>query len=87
MKKLLILSTILTVFFLLPIDAEAQCAMCKATAEQSDEVGLNMGILYLFLMPYMIVASIAFFWWRNKKKEEDIPNHGTSVFDSVAKMN
>ena len=56
------------------LDTEAQCAMCKATAEQGDQVGLNLGILYLFLMPYTIVATIAFFWWRNRKKEEDMSN-------------
>ncbi|MGK0391005.1 MAG: hypothetical protein ACI94Y_003765 [Maribacter sp.] len=71
-----ILATILLfiIAIILPFDVEAQCAMCKATAEQSDQVGLNMGILYLFLMPYTIVATIAFFWWRNRKKESEISN-------------
>lgn len=70
------------------MDAEAQCAMCKATAEQSDQVGLNLGILYLFLMPYTIVATIAFFWWRNRKKEEEMMAKGNETgFGSVASMN
>ena len=77
-----ILTTILflMIAMMLPLETEAQCAMCKATAQQSDQVGLNMGILYLFLMPYTIVATIAFFWWRNRKKEDEMGD-----FD--AKMN
>ena len=47
---------------LLPWDADAQCAMCKAvseTGEGSDGVyvaaGLNNGILYLMGVPYILL--------------------------------
>lgn len=83
-KSFIIITSLLTISLLLPLDVEAQCAMCKATAEQSDQVGLNLGILYLFLMPYTIVATLAFFWWRNKKKEEEITSTG---FGTNASMN
>ena len=78
-KYILVTMLLLIIAIILPLDAEAQCAMCKATAEQSDQVGLNLGILYLFLMPYTIVGTIAFFWWRNRKKEEDISNFNPSM--------
>lgn len=47
----------------------AQCAMCKATAESSvaeaskAATGLNIGIAYLFLMPYLLVAVIGYIWY------------------------
>lgn len=53
----------------------AQCAMCKASSEANlkagggDPKGLNAGILYMLMLPYLLVASIGFWWWRNRKKE------------------
>lgn len=62
-------------FILLPTLLNAQCAMCRATVEnnfsQGELVvgsGLNMGILYLFLAPYLVIGVIAYFWYRNSKK-------------------
>lgn len=70
MKKVIILTILFMVFgFCLSEEVMAQCAMCKATAEQGDQSGLNLGILYLFLAPYLIVGTIGYFWWRNRKKE------------------
>jgi hypothetical protein len=55
----------------------AQCAMCRASVENnvsngdtSIGAGLNNGILYLFLMPYLIAAAIGFFWYRAAKKKK-----------------
>lgn len=59
---------------LIPELHQAQCAMCAAVAETSKEngssaaIGLNNGILYLFLTPYLLVAAILFFWLRARKK-------------------
>lgn len=53
----------------------AQCAMCKATSESNlnagggDPKGLNTGILYIFLMPYILVGSMGLWWWYNRKSE------------------
>lgn len=54
----------------------AQCAMCRASVENnvsngdtSIGAGLNSGILYLFLMPYLIAGVIGFFWYRAAKKK------------------
>lgn len=53
----------------------AQCAMCRATLEANVSNGaettlsgnLNVGILYLFAAPYLIVAAVAYFWYRNSR--------------------
>jgi hypothetical protein len=52
----------------------AQCAMCRATLENNvsnGEIGmagsLNLGILYLFAMPYLVVAFVAFVWYRKSR--------------------
>ncbi len=57
-------------------DLMAQCAMCRATVESTVSNGrsvvasdLNFGILYLLMAPYLIVASIAYLWYRNSKRE------------------
>ena len=56
-------------------DAMAQCAMCSASVENSISdggrdfgAGLNQGILYLMLAPYVLIASIGYAWYRNSKK-------------------
>ncbi len=57
--------------------AHAQCAMCRASVENNVSngettigAGLNNGILYLFVMPYLIAAVIGFLWYRTAKKKK-----------------
>jgi len=57
-------------------DLMAQCAMCRGTVESTVSNGrsiiasdLNLGILYLLLIPYLVVASIGYLWYRNSKQE------------------
>ena len=49
---------------------DAQCAMCKAVVE-SGEVGMaegvNSGITYLMVFPYILVGLLFFFIYRYKK--------------------
>ncbi len=54
----------------------AQCAMCRGVVESTVSNGrsivasdLNIGILYLLVIPYLIVASIGYLWYRNSKVE------------------
>lgn len=56
---------ILALVFLFPGFAEAQCAMCKESAEStlkndpsSIARGLNSGILYLMAVPYLAIMFI-----------------------------
>lgn len=62
---------------LLSTELTAQCAMCKGAAETNlkqgggDPQGLNNGILYMLMLPYLLVGTIGFWWWRNRKKEQE----------------
>lgn len=49
----------------------AQCAMCRAVVEQGGEEvaeGINSGIVYLMIFPYLIAAVSIYFLYRNWKK-------------------
>ncbi|MDX1628681.1 MAG: hypothetical protein R3345_08275 [Fulvivirga sp.] len=63
-------------------EALAQCAMCRATVENNVSngemgiaAGLNLGILYLFIMPYLLIGLVAFFWYRNSKSNAKKQQH------------
>lgn len=66
-----------TLFLLLVGSAQsllAQCAMCRATVENNVSYGetslasgLNLGILYLFVAPYLVIGVIAFFWYKKSR--------------------
>ncbi|MBE0422732.1 MAG: hypothetical protein IBX66_02225 [Lutibacter sp.] len=69
--------TLLSIIFLFFIQlASAQCAMCKAVVESGrpeEAEGLNSGILYLMVFPYILVGALFFIIIRNKiagKKKE-----------------
>jgi hypothetical protein len=63
-KKYYFIFFILVVFVFFPNIAEAQCAMCKATVESSQGQknsvagGINQGIIYLMIVPYLLMAFI-----------------------------
>lgn len=62
---------ILIALMLLPLFAEAQCAMCKAVAETADggsaAAGLNSGIIYLMAIPYVLMGAVGYALYRHKK--------------------
>ncbi len=60
----------------------SQCAMCKAVVESDLEsggktaLGINNGILYLMIIPYLLIALVGFFIYKNyKKNSSSIENH------------
>jgi hypothetical protein len=61
-----------------PKAAEAQCPMCRMSAESNlanggtAGKGLNRGILLMFAMPYVMVGTIGYLWYRNRRKEEEV---------------
>ena len=69
-KKVIYLS--LVFFFLASIDAEAQCALCRAVLEseegQQTAKGINDGIIYLMAIPYVLVGIVGFAVFRLLKK-------------------
>lgn len=52
----------------------AQCAMCKAVIESGNETmaeGINDGITYLMVFPYILVGTLAYFLIRHKRKAQN----------------
>jgi len=53
-------------------ETSAQCAMCKAVAENAQEDGyglangLNSGILYLMGIPYVLLGTLFFVFFRKQ---------------------
>lgn len=77
LRKIFYQSFLVLVFLLIQTNTYAQCAMCRASVENnvsngdtSIGAGLNNGILYLFIMPYLMAAVIGFFWYRAAKKKK-----------------
>ena len=59
------------ILLLIPIDMNAQCAMCRAVLESSGEntlaEGINDGIVYLMAIPYILVGFLFYFVYRKLK--------------------
>lgn len=50
-----------------------QCAMCKAVVESGDQgmaEGVNDGIVYLMIFPYILVAALGYALYRYFKKSK-----------------
>lgn len=73
------------IFMLNVASAAAQCAMCRSTLENNFSngdpgigAGINTGILYLLVLPYLAVLTLGYFWFkssRNAKQELSSGNH------------
>ncbi len=65
------IALLLCVFFIYGVDA--QCPMCRMSAESNLKAGgtaaagLNKGIIYLLIGPYIMISTVAFLWWRNRR--------------------
>lgn len=77
MNRAFIIGLVLIIAFsFLGFDADAQCAMCKASAETSLEEGstkaggINNAIIYLMSFPYLLGGVFVFMWFRNNKKKQ-----------------
>jgi hypothetical protein len=73
LRSLLIFFLLAAFFLLLANDAEAQCAMCKAVAENAQGEsgygianGLNSGILYIMAIPYILLAVLFIGFYRKQ---------------------
>ncbi len=77
-KKFIALFGLLFALQMTPVELPAQCPMCRMSAESNlknggtEGKGLNNGILYMLATPYLIIGGIAYFWWRNRRKEEEV---------------
>lgn len=64
---------IFLVLIFLPDFAQAQCSMCRAVleseADQSTAEGINDGILYLMIFPYLLIGGVGYFIYRSRKNK------------------
>ena len=59
---------------LISLTSSAQCAMCKAVVEGGNETmaeGVNDGITYLMVFPYILVGVLFYFLYKHKKGLEN----------------
>jgi hypothetical protein len=76
--KIILPVVVLFALLILPEVVNAQCPMCRMTAESNlanggnEGQGLNNGILYMLLTPYVLIGVIAFVWRRNRRTEEEL---------------
>jgi hypothetical protein len=73
MKKALTYVIVVLLVAILVNQADAQCAMCRATAESATEnvdkgigEGLNGGIVYLMVLPYLLLGTVLLVFFRKK---------------------
>ena len=54
------------------VPLEAQCAMCRAVLESEEggqaAKGINNGIIYLMIFPYLLIGTIGYAIYRSRKK-------------------
>jgi hypothetical protein len=71
------------------VSSLAQCAMCRATLENNYSngnpgvgAGINTGILYLLVMPYLAAMILGYFWYKTSRahaRKNELTNRvGTS---------
>ena len=68
MKKIVVI-----LFFFCVQILSAQCAMCKAVVESGnaeEAEGLNTGIMYLMIFPYVLVGALFYFIFKYKRKNK-----------------
>jgi hypothetical protein len=71
LKRLLFFLLITWFVALYSNHTNAQCAMCKAQLEKRDNAkntGINSGILYLMIFPYVLIGGVAYFWIKSNRK-------------------
>lgn len=77
MAKGIKITLVSVILLLINTAVNAQCAMCRATLENNfsnGELGpaanINLGILYLLIFPYTLVAVVAYFWYKKSKEAQ-----------------
>jgi hypothetical protein len=73
-------------FFLISVlPSAAQCAMCRSTLENNFSAGspgiaagINTGILYLLVLPYLAVLTLGYFWYKSSKNAQQELSNSTA---------
>ena len=63
------------IFIFCSISAEAQCAMCRAVLESEENSqtskGVNNGIMYLMVFPYLLIGAVGYAIYESRKKAKE----------------
>ncbi|MEH6763855.1 hypothetical protein [Aequorivita antarctica] len=69
---------IILLLFVVALPAEAQCAMCRAVLESEEggqtAKGINNGIVYLMIFPYLLIGGVGYAIYRSRKKAHSKEN-------------
>ena len=76
-KVFVFIFSLVALLVLTDVSASAQCALCRSSVEsnRSDDKltkfgnGLNKGILFLMVVPYVLVGTVGFLWYRSSRKK------------------
>jgi len=77
-KILFLFILIIACFLFIDVELIAQCPMCRMSAESNLKnggtaaKGLNNGILYIFVMPYLLISIVGYIWWKKNKKNKEL---------------
>ncbi len=70
---------IILLLLITALPAEAQCAMCRAVLESEEggetAKGINNGIVYLMIFPYLLIAGVGYAIYRSRKKARSQQNN------------
>ncbi|RYD99133.1 MAG: hypothetical protein EOP54_05285 [Sphingobacteriales bacterium] len=61
--------------FMVSSNVSAQCAMCTINAEQgvkngnTQAAGLNTGVIYLLVIPYLLATVVGIIWYKKYRKK------------------
>ena len=68
--KAVVIATIILLFC--SSSVEAQCAMCRAVLESGENSqtakGVNNGIMYLMVFPYLLIGAVGYAIYRSRKE-------------------
>lgn len=73
-----VLSLVVVLSAIAPQTTTAQCAMCSLTAQNATEhgnqqgKGLNKGIMFLLVIPYLATAGIGILWYTKFRAKKSV---------------
>ncbi|WP_421946069.1 hypothetical protein [Pedobacter sp.] len=74
-KNALFILFLITLAVLISPEVNAQCAMCTINAEQgvkngnTQAAGLNTGVIYLLVIPYLLATIVGIIWYKKYRKK------------------
>jgi len=74
-KKVFLILVLLSFAIASPVFVSAQCAMCTINAEQgvkngnTQAAGLNTGVVYLLVIPYILATAVGIIWYKKYRKK------------------